>query len=268
MLIAVDGGVDLPLHLEDSPLIQRVSGEVWLGPDRFLGGRDEFWQLLRKETPLATTAPTVTDLADAYLHHNVVVGVHVSAELSATVTHAHEAASRVGSAVKVVDTRSLSVGAGLIAASVHEAVINQEEDQSIAEKAAALPARLHTYALVQDPDFLRRSGRIGLLPPGRPGRGRPVLLAVRGRAIALEAPKDRHDGVRRLGQHAKAGGGPRLDKWALGHGDAPDVDRLVDQLSASLGTAPSFVSTIGPVVGTHVGPGAVVVAVLSGVIGD
>ncbi|MHB1487228.1 MAG: DegV family protein [Acidimicrobiales bacterium] len=268
MLIVVDGGVDLPLHLEDSPLIRRVSGDVWLGPDRFSGTRDEFWRLLREETALATTAPTVTDLADAYRHHSVVVGVHVSAELSATVARAHEAASRVGAGVNVVDTRSLSVGAGLIAARVHEAITDQGPGRSIAENAGALPSRLHTYALVQDPEFLRRSGRIGLLPRGSLGRRRPLLLAVRGRVIALEQLKDRHDGVRRLGRHAKASWGPRSDTWALGHGDAPDVDRLVDQLSVSFGTAPSFVSTIGPVVGTHVGPEALVVAVLSGAIDD
>lgn len=51
--------------------------------------------------------------------------------------------------------------------------------------------------------------------------------------------------------------------WALGHGDAADVDAVVKGFSHYLGQAPAFVSLLDPTVGVHLGPESLVVGVLS-----
>ena len=51
--------------------------------------------------------------------------------------------------------------------------------------------------------------------------------------------------------------------WALGHGDAADVDTVVRGFSHYLGHAPAFVTHLDPTVGVHLGPDSLVVGVLS-----
>lgn len=272
LLVVVDGAVDAPLS--GSARFEVVNGQVHFGEARFDGSPETLWELLRKGSYPSTTPPTVGALAAAYEQAGHVVGVHVSAALSATVTRAKEAAARVqahsGSQVTVVDTRSLSVGSGLIAAALVSALDRRGTDAAaIARQAQRLPGLLHTFALVQDVDTLRASGRAGLLPPGRLDHHRPLLLAVRGRAVPLEQCRDRRGAVDRLAAHLRhslgttgrrPGGG---HEWALGHGAAPDVTSVAARLSELLGCPPRFVVPVDPTVGVHVGPDALIVASLT-----
>ncbi|MBA2637683.1 MAG: DegV family protein, partial [Solirubrobacterales bacterium] len=51
-----------------------------------------------------------------------------------------------------------------------------------------------------------------------------------------------------------------LDGWAVQHTAAPDqAARLVERGREILGSEPVFVSEVGPVVGSHVGPGLLAV---------
>jgi DegV family protein with EDD domain len=264
MLIVTDGAVDLPGRLEHSPQLRNVPGQVWLGEQPFAGSGDEFWSLLRSGTYPWTTPPTVDALAAAYHHLDLVIAVHVSGELSATVAHALEASKRAGSGIAVVDSRSLSVGAGLIVTAVHRALDEPAGSQLIAEFARSLPERLHTFALIQDVESLRRSDRSGLLPKGHLTTNRPLLLAIRGRVVPLEQPKNRAGAVKDLIAHVRRSAGSSIGGWALGHGDATDCDQLVEQLSQALGMPPSFLATLDPTVGAHVGPEAVVIGAIAG----
>ncbi len=263
MLIVVDGAVDLPEDLETSGRARVVPGGLFDGAGPFDGDRGRLWESLRQGAFPSSRPPTVNALLEAYRHDGLVLGLHVSAELSATVSRAREAAVRAGPGVVVVDTRSLSVGAGLVAAAVDRAARDPGSSESVVERARSLPERVHTFVLVQDAAALRRSGRAGLLPSGGPVRDRPVVLAVRGRAVVLDQPRDRHRAVRRLVEHVRNHAEAEGSRWALGHGDAGDLDLLAGQLSASFGRPPDFVSLIDPTVGVHVGAEAIVVGVLA-----
>lgn len=270
MLIVVDGAVDLPDALERSPMLRRVPGVVWSGQVAFEGDSDDFWAQLRRGWYPSTTPPTISALSAAYQHPGPVVAVHVSARLSATVKRAREAAMRATTRVAVVDTRSLSVGAGLVASAVHRAACHAGAPASIADYAASLPERVHTFALVQDVDALLRSGRTGLMPAQRLARNRPLVLAVRGRAVALGQARTRRDAIADLGWHLRQSTGTRwrtgthgVGSWALGHGDAADVDAVAERLSEALGRPPDFCTEIDATVGAHLGPESLVVGVLT-----
>jgi DegV family protein with EDD domain len=264
MLIVTDGAVDVPETLLGSGLLRRVPGEIWSGEAPFPGGVDEFWAELRKGHYPSTTPPTVSALVTAYEHPDLVIGLHVSRRLSGTVSRADEAAARAGSGVVVVDTRSLSVGAGLLVTAVHRAAQSPDPPESIIDFAQALPERLHTFALVQDVDSLRRSDRAGLIPSSHLARNHPLVLAVRGRVVALAQPKNRSAAIDELIKHLRRSVDNELGAWALGHGDASDVDAVVDHLSNTLGQPPRFFTALGPTVGTHLGPDALVLGAITG----
>lgn len=264
MVIVVDGAVDVPPDIEASPWVRTVPGGVWLGDQPFTGSVEEFWALLRSGRVPSTSPPTVAALAEAYAQGDPAIAVHVSSELSTTVARAGEAAGRVGTDVAIVDTRSLSVGAGLVVEGLHRAIQRQSPDTAIVALGAALAHRLHTYVLVQEPAWLRHSGRAGLLPQDHGWRERPLVLGVRGRAIVLEQVKSRHEGIRRLAAHVQSSAGSPVTAWALGHADAPDVEDVVEKLGQALRSPPSFTVSVDPAVGTHVGPAAVVMGAMSG----
>lgn len=263
MLIVFDGAVDIPDDLADSPLLRRVPGEVWDG-ETALGDADSFWAQLRQGNYPSMTPPTVSALAAAYDHPDVVVALHVSGRLSATVRRAEEAAERAGPGIVVIDTGSISVGAGLVVAAVYHFAQHMGGSDSLVEFAKSLPGRLHTFAIVQDVESLRRGDRSGLLPSSHLARNHPLLLAVRGRIVALSQPKHRSGAISDLATHVRRSTGPRSGAWALGHGDAADAESVVDHLTKSLEAPPRFVTRLDPTVGAHLGPDSIVVGVISG----
>jgi DegV family protein with EDD domain len=263
MLIVFDGAVDIPDDLAASPLLRRVPGEVWDG-ETALGDPDSFWTQLRKGNYPSTTPPTVSALATAYEHPDLVIALHVSGRLSATIRRAEEAAERAGPGIIVIDTGSISVGAGLVVAAVHHFAQHMGGSDSLIDFARSLPARLHTFAIVQDIESLRRSDRSGLLPSSHLARNHPLLLAVRGRIVALSQPKHRSGAISDLATHVRRSAGPNPGAWAFGHGDAPDAESVVAHLTGTFRAPPRYVTRLDPTVGAHLGPDSIVVGVMSG----
>lgn len=269
--MVVDGAVDVPETLVRAPGFRLVSGTVWSQAVPLADDRTTLWRLLRDGGAPSTSPPTVNALAAAYAGGSTVVGIHVSGRLSVTVARAREAAARAqaesGAQVHVLDTGSLSVGAGLIAWAVHAAAGAARTIGDLVDTADRLPPRLHSFALVQDVRVLRRSDRSGLVPRAHLASGHPLVLAIRGRVVPLEQPRHRHQALEALRRHLATTTGGNPEAWALGHGNASDLSSVSDLLSTALGKEPAFVAEIGPVVGAHLGPDSLVVAALSDVAG-
>lgn len=266
MIVVTDVSAGLPERIAGSPALRIVRGHVWLDGEPFTGDLPAFWSQIRSGAIPTTTPPAVDELVAGFTGNDTVLAVHVSGELSATVHHALEAARQVAVTVTVVDSRSIDVGTGLVVAAAHEAAVHgtQPHDaEAVADLARRAAARLHTFAVVNDVEWLYRSGRTGLLPSARLSRQRPLVLALRGRTVVLDVPKRRDDGVRQLATHAQAVAGPYGCCWAVSHGDSPDIDRVVDRVADALGGAPARVGLLGPAAGAHLGPGAVVIGVLA-----
>ena len=257
-----DGAVDVPDELAASDLLRQVPGEVWAADGPLRVDRDEFWAGLRRGEYPSTSPPTVNALMAAYQHPDLVLALHVSGQLSATLQRAHEAAERVGSGVSVIDTGSLSVGAGLLVDEVHR-LAREGSVPSLVDAASELPLRLHTFALIQDVDALRRSDRSGLLPSSHLARNHPLVIAIRGRVVPLAQPRQRTTAIAELSRHLQHRSGPPALAWALGHGDAADVDSVITGFSRYMGQPPAFATHLDPTVGVHLGPDSLVVGVLS-----
>jgi DegV family protein with EDD domain len=257
MKVVVDGAVDLP---QPRPGVVSVPAKVLKDREPWSGELGQFWSALRSD-PLGwtTTPPTTSELTAAYQGDEPVLALHVSGELSSTLDHAREAAAASESLVQVCDSRSLSVGAGLVVTRLGSLPL----DLPAASKSAAdLIARTHTYVLVDEVDFLLRSGRLGLLEGEHVKSRRHYLLAVKGHAIPLGHSRSREKAFGSLLEHLRQTAPDGIEAWALSHAAAADVEPLTALAGQAIGSEPDFVVLLDPTVGIHVGPDAVIVAAL------
>lgn len=264
MRVVTDGAADLPAEVAARLSIQSVRGPVCFGESRWQGEPGEFWAALRQGERLPSTeAPSPEQLAAAYGADGPVMAVHVSSELSRTVAHARAAARASPAEVEVVDTRSLGVGTGLVAAAAAEAVAAGIDSDRLRTLVAGWVDTVHLYGVIDDVNFLVRGGRAGLVAAKVSRHAHRHVVAVKGHVIPIRQVRHRGEAIREMIAHVREHTAGAVSRWAVGHGDAGDVDDVVGRLCGVLGCDPAFVTLLGAPVGSHMGPGALVAAFFS-----
>lgn len=267
--LVVDGSVDLPEPWRSHPDVVVVPAHLWVDGAPFCGGTAALEQLLvRRPVPaVETQAPSVGELEAAYgdgPDGRPVVAVHVSSDLSATMAHATEAAARVSATVLVVDSRSFSVGAGLVASCLLEEDAGaQGSPEALARQARSLVRRLHTFAAIADLGALRRSGRFSRVTAREVRQHRSLVVAVRGREVPLGQPRPGSETEHELCRHLRSACDGSLSAWALSTSSEPRASALGASMARILGSPPTFAGELSPTVAAHLGPGAIVVAGLA-----
>jgi DegV family protein with EDD domain len=250
---------------------------VVLGGQAFSDGvdftTDELAAALRKFTTVTTSRPSPQAFLNVYEAAaaggaNGVVSVHISSDMSGTVGSAMLAASQSPIPVEVVDSRSVGMAMGFAALSAAVAARQGTDAKAVAAIASSRARAATVIFYVDNLEHLRRGGRIG------------AASALLGSALAIKpllALSDGHiDPIEKVRTAARALS--RLEELALqaveaaeGSGVDIAVHHLDSQVRASdlvdrlRGRAPSSTSVIlvelGAVVGAHVGPGTIAVAV-------
>jgi DegV family protein with EDD domain len=133
----------------------------------------------------------------------------------------------------------------------------------VAEVAAGVRQRIprtHVYGLLGSLDHLQRGGRIGgaaaLL--GSLLSIKPIIEVRDGVVEQESKQRTRAKSLQYLADKVKAAG--PISRLAAFGADAPDMDDFLDRLSGVTPTERMFVGDVGPVIGTHAGPGAIGVA--------
>jgi len=225
------------------------------------------------DRPKVTTAgATPADLSEAYRQAladsdgDGVVAVHLSAALSSTYSAGVAAAREFGSSVRVVNSRSVAMGVGFIAAEAARCAAVGGDLDAVAAAARAARTRSHVFVVAHRLDNLRRSGRIGAASSwlGTALSLKPLLrLDIDGRLVLDQR-------IRTVGKaHAAL-----VDRISSVVGDAGadvvvhhvDNHDAADELGAALTRrlpqlSSLTVADMGPVLSVHVGAGAVGVAV-------
>ncbi len=266
--IVTDSSCDLPDEILDRHRISVVPLTIRFGDEDFVDREelsgDEFWERLTADDALPeTAAPSVGRFQQIYgdLAHegaDGIVAVLISAGISATHQSASLAAEQFvsGIRVKVVDSGLVSAALGLAvvaAARAAEAGGSLEEVEVAARNAAAAT---NLFAALDTLEFLKRGGRIGPAAAffGNLMAVKPLITfadgvvspggRVRTRKKAVTAVLDHLDGL------------DGVADLGVVHSDSPGLDDFLAAL-ADRGHADPLVARLGPVVGTHAGPGVV-----------
>ena len=263
--VVTDSSCDLPAELAAIHRIEIVPLTIRFGDREFIDRVDlthmEFWQTLADSSNLPeTAAPSAGAFRDAFqkLAGEGAAGVVVvclSARLSGTAQAAAIAAEQTSEMpVRVVDSQNVSMALGFQVLEAARAAARGDDLAHV--ESAALRARDRTNFVValDTLDFLQRGGRIGSAQAFFGGllQVKPLITMEDGVVAPAGRVRTRSRAWSALIEEATRLG-PRLAEVAVVSGGSPDTNLFRDQLAAVIPT--HLVAQIGPVVGTHSGPG-------------
>jgi DegV family protein with EDD domain len=268
VVVVTDASSRLPADLLEKWAIRVVPLHILLDGHDLRDGVDEIPDAVYKHhattaaaTPAELGAAYRTALADA----DAVVAVHISSALSGTCGVAQRTAAELGPAVRVIDSKSAAMGTGFVALAAARAAAAGGDLDAVADAANSAVSRSHAFIVVHGLDNLRRSGRIG---------GAKAWL---GTALALKPLLRIEDGKLVLAQRVRTVSkataamidwvcevvGNESAALAVHHVANPEgANQVAAALARRLPACePAIITSLGPVLGVHVGTGAVAVCV-------
>jgi len=272
--IVTDSASDLSAELALAHDITIVPLSIRFGSDEFVDGVDlsidEFWAKCAATDRLPeTSAPSPGAFQEAFTRAanggaDAVVCLTLSSDLSGTWQSARTAALNVADRipVTVVDTRSVTMGQGLAAISAAELAASGAGLEEVVAHAEGLVSRTKVYGVVDTLDHLERGGRIGSARAllGSLLSIKPVVQVLDGIVAEESKQRTRARSLRYLADKTRAAG--PYERIAVSDGAAPDLHEFVDQLRDVPSEHPLVVVPLGPVVGTHTGPGTIGVSTI------
>lgn len=265
--VVTDSTADLPkdqaqeLGICVVPLTVQFGEEVYRdGVD--LGSAEFFAKLATSKVTPTTAAPPSGLFEEAYRQlikdgADGILAVNISSVLSGTYNSAvvgAEALKDQKVPIEVVDSRSVSGGLGI---PVMAAARAAREGKSLTEcKAIAedMLSRMNIYAVLDTLEFLQRGGRIGKARQllGTLLNVKPMLTVKGGAVLPLENVRTRSKAHERIAQLLEKLGPIEII------GIAESDEEIGQQLTKAIRTiyaGPIEHFLLGPVVGTHTGPG-------------
>jgi DegV family protein with EDD domain len=270
--VVTDSACDLTEELATAGNITVVPLTIRFG-DEHLADRTElspaeFWRRCKEAPALPeTSAPSPGAFRSAFEAAaddgaDEILCLTISAGVSATYQSALAGADAMGERipVKVVDTRFVTMGQGLLCLSAAELAETGASLDAVASRVDYLIARTRVLGVVGTLDHLQRGGRIGGAAAlvGSLLSVKPVIEVKDGVVEQESRQRTRTRALDYLVTKCRADA--PFERIALAGGEADDLDQVAARLSDVETRHPLLVVDLGPVVGTHAGPGTVGVA--------
>ena len=265
--VVTDSACDLVPSLTDERDVRVVPLTIRFGAEELIDREElstkEFWdRVITGNDMPETAAPSPGAFQKAFVEaadagRSGVVCLTISSRLSATYQAACTAADMVSNriAVRVVDTLSVTLGQGLLVLAAADLADQGRHHDDVAAAVDDMKRRTYVYGVVDSLDFLRRGGRIGgaahLL--GSLLSIKPVV-EVRDGVVEVESKqRTRSRSLQYLAGKALAA--EPIERLAVANGAAPDIDEVVTAVKRTNPAHDLVVGDLGPVVGSHTGPG-------------
>ena len=269
--VVLDSTSDYPEAPSRFPNMRFVPLYVRFGDETYRDyvelGPAEFYEKLRTSpvTP-ATAQPTPQDFVDAYeqlASYERIYSLHVSSKVSGTFQSAELAAQEIGGEkVRVVDSLTASLAIAMLSHAIQRRLARGTSDEEIEQLVDRFHRDADVVFTVETLEYLQRGGRIGRAAAiaGSLLNVRPILGVQDGVVVAVARVRGRQKALaefeRRLVEATTDGPGLRV---AIAHADAADWVGTLSEIVWRVRPQAEieFTATLGAVVGTHAGPGAV-----------
>ena len=271
--LVTDSTCDLPESVVKDKNITVIPLNVHFGEETFLDGIDlqsnEFFEKLStSEIHPQTSQPSVGRFVETYndllKKHDSILSLHISSKLSATYNSALQAQKEIGNEkIKVIDSMNGTLGLGAIVH--HIADLNQkgESFENLVKEAENIIPNAIFMGLVPTLEYLAKGGRIGKARAfmGSLLKIKPILSAVDGEIQSVGKARTLIKGMDFIVDEMK---NRKISKLFIVHANHEERANLLKEKTKDLiDPKDVIIAEFGPVVGTHLGPGAFGVGFIS-----
>jgi len=266
--VVTDSACDLSDTLVEAMRIEVVPLSIRFGDDELVDREElspeEFWDRLRSSTALPeTSAPSAGKFEERFRGlidrgATGIICINLSSRLSATMQAAQVAANAVRDQcpIVVIDSRTVSMGLGALCLTAARRAADGAKLEEIVEDVLSRRDRTRLFGALDTLEYLKKGGRIGnaraLL--GSMLSIKPIVEVHEGAVEEAGKVRTRSKALHLLAEKAKA---QPIDSLAVLHGQAPDVEDLLDMLGEIFPRDDIVTGLVGPVIGTHAGPGVI-----------
>jgi DegV family protein with EDD domain len=272
--VVTDSVADVPPHLVEKFGITVVPLNLAFGSETYFDGvditPDQFYEKLKTTTVMPTTStPSPSSFTEVYdslaERSDGIVFIGISTSLSATCASALEGIKLMKKQcrVEVVDSGWAITPEGLIAVAAAEAARNGAGVDEVLEAAERAKSRVDMLAAFDTLEYLERGGRIGKAQAllGSLLKINPVIYLKDGIVHPVARERSREKALDRLccfpDEYEK------LEALAVEYAiDRDEAETLVQRLRSRYPGVPVHVTRASPVIGTHTGPGLIVVSAI------
>jgi DegV family protein with EDD domain len=238
-----------------------------------LADYDAYYDFLRTGGELPTTSqPSIGDFLEVWEPlldgGDDILSIHLSGGISGTVRAAEQARESLvergvdGARIVVLDSQTGCAGHGFMAVAAANAVAGGADLQGALAAAQAQREDLRLIVMVDTLEYLRRGGRIGGARAwiGATLKIKPILT-IEGEMQPVERVRTSGRAFERLVAHLEQRRENGCDVFGVQHIQVPaEAERMAERGREIYGNDPVILSEIGPVIGTHTGPGVLGVA--------
>ncbi|TVY08755.1 DegV family protein [Paenibacillus cremeus] len=271
--IVTDSTADISPELREKYGIAMVPLKVLFGSEVYRDAvdmmPDEFYvRLAESKGSLPTTSqPSPVEFLETYKQlaeegDGPIISIHLSSALSGTYQSAVLARSMIEEAdVTVVDSKSASYGIGYLAVAAAEAARQGKSKEEILALIASLRKDMRLYFLVDSLENLQKGGRIGKAAAlvGSLLNIKPILsITEEGEVYSVDKVRGQKKAMNRIIELFQQDfAGQALHVTMLYSTDRELAEDLLSLLRAQFEVRDVHYTHLGPVIGTHAGPGTV-----------
>lgn len=227
-----------------------------------LSNEDFYGKLETSDEAPSTAAVNPYDFEEIFQKYvdagDDIVAILFSKYMSATFQSASIAANNIASdKLRLIDCENGAMGQALLIETAVSMRDNGLSADEIAENIQALLPRTKTYIVVDNMDYLNRGGRISKSadPVGNQMKIHPVLQLLADGVKPVDKVKGRKSCNAWLINKLQEQPADQKYRLVIGHSNAPErAETFKEQLREAGITNEIFITCIGPVVGTHIGP--------------
>ncbi len=269
--IVTDSTVNLPVDVIKEhniyviPQILNWEGRSYL--DQIDISTEEFYERLPQSKDLPKTSQPAPGQFTEHFQKvaegaDSIVAIFVSQALSGTIQSAHLGAEAMGDyPIEIVDSRSASLGLGLLVTAAARYAAEGHDYKAIAAYVRDLVPRMRVMFVVDTLEYLHKGGRIGGAKRlvGSVLSIKPVLHLEEGTIEPLASIRTKKKAIQHMLDVVleEMKGKSNIHAGVI-HARAPeDAAYIAEQIRAGASPAELIVNELTPVIGANVGPGVV-----------
>jgi len=271
--VVVDSTSDIPEKLAKEWDITIVPTYVLFGGksyrDRLDISEDEVYARLDHDSVFPTTSvPSPQDFADVYNkladETNEIISIHLTSRESGVYNSALLGKGLVSKKcnIEVIDSQSVAMSCGILAIAAAREAKAGASLEKVAEVVRQSIPRMHLIMVLDTLKYVVRGGRVGkgygLL--GSVLRVKPLLTIRDGKLMLAGVARTRAKAINRLYDFVEDF--PHVSEIAVSYTTTgEEAEALAERIKSSHQDTPLYLTRVGPVLGTHAGPGTMGVAV-------